>query len=143
MVGFHSTNSQPPWKGTRSGLKPTEFNPKHFKKQNSPVAIVRGGRVSNPVPGRLGPKASRAPEFAENRRDWSAKPLPEVDMPERLKEAMRTGFEFERFWREICSNSEASGGLKRESGACVVIMAAGSGLGKRKEVERFLGRRGG
>jgi len=88
MVGFYSTNSQPPWKGTRSRLNPTEFNPKHLKNRNNPVEISRGGRVSNPVPGRSGPKAGRAPEFADGRRVWSAEPLPDVDMPDWLKEAM-------------------------------------------------------
>ena len=39
----------------------------------------------------------------------------------------------------VCSSNEAPGGLKRESGAGFVIMAAGSSLGKREGVARFLG----
>jgi len=39
----------------------------------------------------------------------------------------------------VCSSDEAPGGLRRESGAGFVIMAADFGLGRREEVERFLG----
>jgi len=43
----------------------------------------------------------------------------------------------------VCSSNEAPVGLRRESGAGVVIMAADSVVGKREKVERFLGECGG
>ena len=88
MVGFHSTKSQPPWNGTQSRPKPTEFNPKLFKNRNNSVEIAKGGRVSNPVPGRVGPKAGRAPEIEDGCRSWRAELLLEADMPRLPKEAM-------------------------------------------------------
>jgi len=68
MDSLHSTNSHPAWKGTQSKPKPTELNPKHLKNLNKPVEIARGGRVSNPVPGRAGLKTGRVPEIADDRR---------------------------------------------------------------------------
>jgi len=44
--------------------------------------IVRGGRVSNPVPRSAGPKAGVSPEIADARRTWSAEVLPEAAVPE-------------------------------------------------------------
>ena len=62
--------------------RPTEFKPKLFKNLNKFDGIARGGRVSNPVPGRVGPKAGLAPEIAEARRTGSVEDLPDAVVPE-------------------------------------------------------------
>jgi len=59
----------------------TDLKPTLFKNLNQFNEIARGGRVSNPVPGRAGPKAGLAPEIAELRRAWSAEDLPDAAIP--------------------------------------------------------------
>jgi len=44
--------------------------------------IARGGRVSNLVPGRAGPKAGVSPKIADARRTWSAKVFSDATVPE-------------------------------------------------------------
>jgi len=80
-LGSHTTNSQPEWKGTLSKPKPTDFKSTLFKNLNQFDEIARGGRVSNPVPGRAGLKAGLATEIAELRQAWSAEDLPDTAIP--------------------------------------------------------------
>ena len=61
--------------------RPIDFKPTLFKNLNQFDKIARGGRVSNPVPGRAGPKARLAPEIAELRRVWSAEDLLDAAIP--------------------------------------------------------------
>jgi len=56
-LGSHRTNSQPEWKGMHAKPRLTEFKPKLFKNLSKFVEIAKGGRVSNPILGRAGPKA--------------------------------------------------------------------------------------
>ena len=56
------------------------------------MEIAKGGRVSNPVPGRAGSKAELVPKITEPRQAWSSEDLPDAAVPELeldlLEEAM-------------------------------------------------------
>jgi len=62
--------------------RPTDSNPRFFKKLNKFEEIAMGGRVSNPVLGSARPMAGVSPEIADARRTWSAEVLSEVAVPE-------------------------------------------------------------
>jgi len=54
----------------------------HFKNLSKFVEIARGGRVLNPVPGRVGLCAGIALKIAEPFLPWRAKDLVSAAMPE-------------------------------------------------------------
>ena len=66
---------------------------------------AKGGRVSNPVPGRAGPKAGLAPKIAELYWVWSAEDLPDAAMPVLKLELPTNGMRIERGWglERVCS----------------------------------------
>jgi len=62
--------------------RPAEANPKLFKNLSKFVEIAKGGRVSNPVPGRAGPKAGLASEISEARQTGNVEDLSDAAVPE-------------------------------------------------------------
>jgi len=97
-LGSHTINSQLEWKGMLSKLRPTNFKPTLFKNLNKFDGIARGGRVSNPVPGRAGPKTGLAPKIAELCRTWSAEDLRDATKPVLKLEVPMNSMRAERDW---------------------------------------------
>jgi len=57
-----------------------------------------GGKVSNPVPGRAGPKTGLVPKIVELRRAWTAEDLPDATIPVLKLEVPTDAMRTERDW---------------------------------------------